>query len=319
MSHRILALITFLLIAIGAQSAYAQAGWNFDNQGDIRLRKNWLRLGLAKLRADFQIGPGVIIEDFDRNNRALFSNADGELAILDDGSIYSGWAYSPSVVAADRFNQVMENDTVSFDPFRAVHRSMPIQLILQGWYDRYRIGGGIGFERFGMNPYEISELELRSSTVRASRLRYFFTAGATWLQYGQLGFATDIQMGSMSWLGDHQGSSGFYINFGFPVEWHFSEYLRAYLRPSIEFNSYATFVGNEDRISAFDFSQTGIFLTFGISFNNPEIPLCRKKACQARKKHTHTNRAYRAQPFYKIQNPGIGQQPPNTEKLRRRP
>jgi hypothetical protein len=75
-----------------------------------------------------------------------------------------------------------------------------------------------------------------------------------------------------------------------------------------------------------------LFVHFGFRYNIPEIGRCPIKAknppgteypkdftnktCRIQKKHIHGNQAFRGQPFYKKQNPKIGENHPNLIKFK---
>jgi len=119
-----------------------------------------------------------------------------------------------------------------------------------------------------------------------------------------------------------------YFNIGFPIEYEFSEYFRAYIRPSYEFKNYTITSHLGDILH----HHPTLFMHFGVRYNIPEIPRCKIKSlnppgndypedftnkhCRIQKKHIHGDRAFRGQPFYKKQNPKIGENHPNLIKYR---
>jgi hypothetical protein len=115
-----------------------------------------------------------------------------------------------------------------------------------------------------------------------------------------------------------QIKKGVYVNAGVTIEHEFSEYLKAFLRPSFEIKNYTLSLPGSDvtiphYINAF-------YVNIGLTYAIPDLPRCFHKECQAQMNHVHGNREYRSRmhKIYKKQNPLYGENYPRLLKYKGR-
>lgn len=269
----------------------------------------------------------------------LFSIADSSSASFTG---YKQWLTNPQTENVSRFGNSDANNQVLSDTARLGYKgnsgSVPFTLVVQyNFLDRFRIGAGIG--------YEIHQLPIMSPTVgedilgqyvpeihKTHLLRYFGMIGGKVYQIQDWSYFVDIQIGKTKFgnaFSKTATHTGLFFNIGFPMEYEFSEYFRAFIRPSVEFKNYQTSL---EGFSAITTVQPAVYVHFGFRYNIPEIPRCHLKAknptgydypkrftnktCRIQKKHIHGDRMYRGQPFYKKQNPKVGQNYPVLKKYK---
>ena len=256
---------------------------------------------------------------------------------------YQNWLNAPDSASvtrnstSDLQNQVL-SDTAKLG-YKGSAGAIPLTLIISvDLFDRVRIGGGAAFEIHhlpSMNPYTGADaLGQYKPNVKTTNLkRVFGTVGARVYDFMYWTYYADIQIGKI-WMGGAYDKSlisqGVYFNIGVPIEYEFSEYLKGYIRPSYEFKSY--------RLDLPEFGGSirhrypALFVHVGFRYTIPELPRCRlnaknppgydypkkftNKTCRYQKKHIHGNKGYRGQPFYKKQNPKVGENYPNLHKYR---
>ncbi len=246
---------------------------------------------------------------------------------------YQHWLTTPRESTITRFENIDEGNQLLSDTARLGYKgnsaAIPFTLTIHyNFLERFRLGGGIAYEIHHLPTMEalvgndiIGPYEPIKNSV--GFLRYFGMAGGK--IYEELGWAyfVDIQIGKVKMgktFDRATVTNGLFFNIGFPVEYEFSEYFRGFVRPSFEFKNYRVAIGD---IRAITHQQPALLVHFGFRYNIPEIPRCPLKAknpsgydyhknftnktCRIQKKHVHGNKAYRGQPFYKEQNPKIGE------------
>jgi hypothetical protein len=110
---------------------------------------------------------------------------------------------------------------------------------------------------------------------------------------------------------------------GIPLEYEVSEYFWFFVRPSFEYKNYnmtiAALEGTDgEGASSLQFNQPAFYLNVGIRLKMPEIRRCPVKSCRTQLKHVHGGQEFRGQPFYKKQNPKIGELYPELEMYKHR-
>jgi hypothetical protein len=319
---------------------------------DQQVRKNPLREFLNKFSFSFTAGygrtfykhelPGYGIinkDDSLYNGLYLFSLADS----LNSPFVgFQNWLNAPMADSVDRFENIDLNNQVLGDTarlgFRGNAPTIPLTLIVHyNFLERFRLGAGISFERHSlptMNPFVGEEVlgQYRPNVEKSTFIRYFGVFGGKVYQRMDWSYFVDIQIGKVKMGKAFEKESinqGIFFNIGVPIEYEFSEYFRVYLRPSYEFKNYKVLL-SETR--AINHRQPALYIHFGFRYNIPELPRCPLKAknptgydypkkftnktCRTQKKHIHGDQAYRGQPFYKKQNPKIGENHPNLHKYR---
>jgi hypothetical protein len=213
--------------------------------------------------------------------------------------------------------------------YRGNSATIPINLtIFYSFLDRFRAGAGITVEFMRlpvMNPVKGGDIigKYVPDTRSAILLRYFgLVGGRLFERYGWIYYA-EVEIGKINMLTAFNNSyisKGLYFNLGFPMEYKFSEYLSAVVKPSFEYKSYNLSLGP---IGTVNHQYPAVYISFGFKYNIPEAPRCplhassppgytypksfTNKTCRIREKHYHNGKLYRGQPFYLPQNPDVGE------------
>jgi hypothetical protein len=118
-------------------------------------------------------------------------------------------------------------------------------------------------------------------------------------------------------------SNDFFVNIGISLEKVYSEYFRVYLRPSYEIKSFQVNMPDGAASSVLDVSNNAVYLTLGVSINYPDLPRSPITNDETQMKHyisdSKGNRMLvRGQPFWKKQDPKIGELYPELRKSKRK-
>lgn len=250
---------------------------------------------------------------------------------------YQNWLNAPSVSAVNRFANSDQNNQVLSDTARLGYKgsagAIPFTFTLSiRILDHFIIGGGITYEIHRlpvMNPMTGEELIGKYvPNVRSTHLRkYFGTVGGKVYEYMGWSYYVDLQIGKIAMGGAYDKASisnSLFFNLGLPIEYEFSEYLSAVIRPSFEYKSYKVVLPEIG--GAVKHTFPSLYVSIGFRYRIPEIPRCpihartptgydypkkfTNKTCRIQKKHVHVDREFRGQPFYKKQNPKIGENHP---------
>lgn len=286
-------------------------------------------------------GYGVINKD-DSVYQGLFLFSSADTAGVNFTG-YSNWLNAPSAVDLRRFENIDDNTQVNGDTvnlgYKGSSGAVPFTLTLTvDVMERFRVGAGIAYEIHNlpeMSPFTAEEIlgKYVPDAKRTGYFRYFATLGGQVYDYLAWTYFVDVQIGKVQSMGKAYDmalvSNGLYFNIGAPIEYEFSEYLHGFVRPSFEYKNYKIDIGG---IGAITHLQPAFYVHFGFRYNIPEIPRCKLKAntpigydypdrlsnktCRIQKKHLHGDLPFRGQPFYKEQNPKIGENYPNLHKYK---
>jgi hypothetical protein len=150
--------------------------------------------------------------------------------------------------------------------------------------------------------------------------------GYSFYEYYDNAFAVDVRVGVIkmgSGFDQTVTTSSPFINVGVSLEKVFSEYFRVYLRPAYEFKNFNT-VLPDGPTTVIDHGNSSVFLTLGVSINYPDLPRSPIKADKTQMKHyvtdpkTGVRREVRGQPFWRKQDPKIGELYPELVKSKRK-
>jgi len=192
--------------------------------------------------------------------------------------------------------------------------------------ERYRIGGGYAIEYMNLGPMHPITFKDKISnfqpTAKGGMMqRYYGMVGISFYRIDKFLFTGDVQVGGYK-PGKNfnlsQIKKGIYVNAGVTIEREFSEYLKAFLRPSFEFKNYTLTVPNSNK--TIPHYMNAMYVNIGLTYAIPELPRCFHKECQAQMNHTHGNREYRSRvhKIYKKQNPSYGENYPKLLKYKGR-
>lgn len=210
-------------------------------------------------------------------------------------------------------------DTIGLG-FSSIANTVPVMASLHFNIKKFRVGGGFQYERHFMRSLKPNADE---SLIRAyepafsktSYTKFFGVVGYQFYEFWDYTFIGEVQLGrakagkeiNTNAIGIGQN---FYANLGVSIERRFSEYFRLVIRPSYDFKGY---VINLPDASSIRHSNNAFMLNIGVSFNIPEIPRSPIKSDHVQLKHVITDPSsgrlmeVRGQPFWKEQNPKIGQ------------
>lgn len=241
------------------------------------------------------------------------------------GSTYSNWinTVAPAGIGPGPGAFIVDSDNASIG-FKSKTFSIPLKATVHVEFDRYRVGGGysIEFTRFGEFRPLTYENDIRSFDPDVSSImmkHYFVMLGAMVYRYYEYGLVVDANIGGFG-LGNKFDKGlidkGIYFNLGAQVEREMSEYLRVFVRPSIEFKNYK--LNFQETSSSITHRMNAFYLNVGVTYRLPELRRCFLKSCQAQINHAHGNREYRSRmhPIYKKQNPHYGENYPTLIKYK---
>jgi hypothetical protein len=201
--------------------------------------------------------------------------------------------------------------------YKSLSHSIPISLSVHYDFKNYKIGAGVMLEYHVPREFRPNQFQDQLGTIepdfkRAFLQRYYGILGVRIFRYWQYLAGIDAKIGVMRFDKNFDRSleSGIFVNLGFPVEREFSEYFRAYVRPSFDYKNYTLNI--PESANNVPTSMNAIMIEFGIFYRIPELPKCFHKKCRTQVNHMHGEYEYRSRvhPFYKYQNPHHGQNYP---------
>ncbi len=313
------------------QSRYQ--GWNGDQiyRSPIRKFLNFfsLNVSMGYGRTFYNVKPGVdVLETPERiillNNYSINGNSVSYSGV-------SNWMNSPDSVAGTVAignnigdNRVLFNDS-SATGYRGSGYNIPLTLGLHvDIIKRFRVGVGAVFEWHGfkkLRPKENGYFPYQPDFNSVLLKRYFFTVGGKVYNLKGWTYYLDIQLGKVNYgkkaYDRDYVENGLYFNIGVPIEFEYSEYFFVFFRPSFDIKNYKVNMpggGTQNLPAQIKVGQPQLTLNFGVRIKYPEIPRCPVKSCQTQLKHVHGSKEFRGQPFYKKQNPKIGELYPELQR-----
>lgn len=338
MPKPICTICTFILLFLSSEALYAQAfnpyqhayqGWD----GDKIKKASPIRAFLNKFSLNTQIGYGRTFYNHQIDSDLLeiapqTEGAEPELVMLGDYTTsgltinYRGttnWLNFPmadsGVVALTPGGpgNILYADSADIR-YGGSGYNIPVNVSLHFDIERFRIGGGIMYELHHisqLNPRGQGEQPYIPNFNSTFMFRYYFTAGAKVYHFMGWDYNVDIQIGKVKYGKQYDKSSlqnGIFFNLGLPFEYEMSEYFWLVVRPSFDFKSYTMAVGGTDAgASTIQHNQPAFYLNFGVRMKLPEIKRCPVNSCRTQLKHVHGSQEFRGQPFFKEQNPKIGE------------
>lgn len=275
----------------------------------------------------------------DNQNQIILSNQN-ELPVLFTG--YSGWMSEPyeseEVLLDDLFDVpydylenpvnnpllvnrqfLMDTDTASLG-FSSFSPTVPIMASVHYDFNKFRIGVGFQYERQFIKPLKPTNFEDRIRSYqpafdKTSYTKFFGIIGYKFYEWWDYSFVAELRLGyAKAGKEINQNAIGigqnFFTNIGVNIEYHFSEYLRAVVRPAYDIKNYTV---NLPDASSIRHSNNAFMIQFGLSLNIPEIPRSPMKSDHVQLKHVIMDPAtgrlmeVRGQPIWKKQNPKVGQ------------
>ncbi|NJN24812.1 MAG: hypothetical protein HC819_01885 [Cyclobacteriaceae bacterium] len=311
---------------------HAYQGWD----GDKIKKASPFRAFLNKFSANISIGYGRTFYTMKPQNDVLEGGA--SLVLLGDYTTGSdtvpgigiiNWLNSPEVVNspsdpyATNAGQILNADSAEIK-YAGSGFNIPFRLNVQFDIDRFRIGGGISYELHGinrLNPKGQGTQAYEPNFNTTPMFRYYFFLGGK--VYHLLGwdYNVDVEIGKVKYGNQYNKSAlsnGLYFSLGLPLEYEMSEYFWFFVRPAFEFKNYAISVNEGISATSFQYKQPALYVHVGVRMKIPEIKRCPVKSCRTQLKHVHGGQEFRGQPFFKEQNPKIGELYPELEMNKRK-
>lgn len=241
------------------------------------------------------------------------------------GNRYSNWVNQTvgDSVAVRPGNFLISSDTAKLG-FRGNGMTIPIKATLHYEYDRYRVGAGYSYEymRIGeLHPitYKDRISNFHPGPAGGFMRKYWGLVGVSFYRINEYLFTVEANVGSYKPGKNFNIAAiqkGVYVNAGIVIERDFSEYLKAFIRPSYEIKNY-TLSTPESGLSIVH-NLNAFYLNIGFTYSLPELPKCYHKDCRAQINHAHGDREYRSRvhPVYKKQNPNYGENHPKLIKYK---
>lgn len=334
----------FVILLFISGLAFSQNTNDFTESGTESVQPDNLRSILNKFSFNFTAGYGRTFYSTNLNGYAIVKNPtsqlQGQYLFSLNGfnwgfpAVFTkNWQFNPVDTILILTKNADSSRVISSKNTRLVYKgnSAAYPFTLSVFYEfqkSFRIGGGVTleFQYFPVMNSSTDESYLGKyypERMKSTLTRYFGMAGyKIYERYGWT-YYVDVEIGKLNMGNGFNNSAkinGLYYCIGAPIEYEFSEYLKGVIRPSIDYKGYSTNSGFSGSVNHL---FPAFYLNFGFRYNIPEIPRCplhastppgydypknfTNKTCRIQKKHVHGNKAYRGQPFYKPQNPEIGQ------------
>jgi hypothetical protein len=241
------------------------------------------------------------------------------------GDGFSNWfnTVTPSGQIINPADFTVNADTAAIG-FRSKSFTIPLKATLHVEFNRFRIGGGVSTEFVNLNDFEpllyTNDINSFSADFSSFSLtKYFALIGVSVYRYENYLLTIDANLGGYG-LGKKFDKAmmdkGMVVNLGAMIERDMSEYVRLFIRPSVEFKRYDITV--QEAGKSITHSMNAFYLNVGASYRIPELRRCYNKECKAQINHAHGNREYRSRvhPIYKKQNPHYGENYPTLIKYK---
>lgn len=308
--------VTAILCFLTAALAFSQ-GFNPYIYGDVSERKqNGFRKILNQITLTAASGIGYTFYHHKLENYSIVRDND-RLYINPNGSqdYYYQWLSDPVKTSetgpgsGDQF--VVGGDSVDMG-FRGAASGVPLLLSLHYQFDRFRIGAGASFEfhRFRkMEPtFYAPSLGFYEESFSTVFTKLFVNAGVEFYRFYDWHYYLDVYAGTMNYGGGFNKTAmkgGGFFNIGVPIEREISEYFKVFFRPSWDFKKFD--MGLPESALSIRNNSQALYLNIGVRMNYPDVPRCPIKSCETQKVHVHQGKTFRGRPFYKKQNPQIGE------------
>jgi len=274
-----------------------------------------IRKMLSRFHFGLTTGYGITSFQHFLNGYSVNQGA-GNPSISDGNSAYGNWISNAAPTNADA-NFKVPSDTDKLG-FRSKTGAMPAGFTLDFNFKYFRIGGGYSFEFLSIGDFEPltygGKIQPYKLGQPSALLRKFYgKASVPFYTNDRLILLADLQVGSFKFKSNFNTDlikPQLFYNLGVKVEYGLSEFLQVYVRPSYEIKSYEIAVGG----GSIKHSMNTAFLTVGFTYSIPELPRCFIENCHAQVNHSHGNKSYRSRihPIYRKQNPGTGENYPNS-------
>jgi hypothetical protein len=246
--------------------------------------------------------------------------------IATPASRYMNWVNS---IVPDTLSTSFDSFTVSSDTaklgFKGGGWNIPLNVTIHyEFLERYRVGAGYSYEYMNIGPmhpitFKNNITNFQPTPRGGFMQKYYGMAGISFYRWQNVLFTGDIHVGGYKPGKNFTASQikkGVYVNAGVTIEHEFSEYLKAFVRPSFEIKNYTLNIPEK----AIPHYINAFYINIGLTYAIPDLPRCFHKDCQAQMNHTHGDREYRSRvhKIYKKQNPLYGENYPRLLKYKGR-
>jgi hypothetical protein len=209
--------------------------------------------------------------------------------------------------------------------FKGTALNIPLHVTIHYRMKNIRIGAGYGLEAMSMGEYQPKTFTDKIGNFRPAdpvglMKKYYGFAGYSFYRWQEILFTGQLQIGGYK-PGNNFANGliarSMNVNVGVVLERNLSEYLLAFLKPSIDFKNYNISIPASGGKSI-QHNLNAVYVQLGISYSIPELPRCFHSECKVQMNHAHGNREYRSRvhPFYKKQNPNYGENYPRLIKYK---
>ncbi len=314
---------------------HAYQGWD----GDKIKKASSFRAFLNKFSLTVGAGYGRTFYNHEVTSNVL--ETPGTLVMLDQFSFtpdsirFSGvmnWLNAPTVYDGNETfgpnspNRVLYADSADIK-YGGNGYNIPVRATLHFDIQRFRIGGGIVYELHGikeLSPHGQGQYPYIPNFNSTKMFRYFFLLGGKVWNYKGWDYHVELEVGKVKYDNKYDKSllqNGLYFNIGIPMEYEFSEYFWVFVRPAFDYKSYTmniTGTGSGVEMTSIQHNQPAFYITTGVRMKLPEIKRCPVASCRTQLKHVHGSQEFRGQPFYKEQNPKIGELFPELQQNKKK-
>jgi hypothetical protein len=237
------------------------------------------------------------------------------------GSHYANWVNravqdSAGTVPVDAFR--VSSDSAKLG-FKGGAWNIPLNASIHyEFLERYRLGGGFSYEYMNLGPMHPITFKDKISKFQATpkggfMKKYYVMLGISFYRIDKILFTGDAQIGVYKPGKQYdlsQITKGLYTNIGVTAEHEFSEYLKAFVRPSFEFKNYTLTLPNSPK--SIPHYLNAFYVNIGLTYSLPDLPRCFHSECHSQMNHVHGDREYRSRMhrIWKKQNPLYGENSP---------
>lgn len=204
--------------------------------------------------------------------------------------------------------------------------TIPVHLSVYFNLFRLRLGGGAGLDFHSADIPEPENFMSRypaAGSINSLMFRYYFLLGYSIYEIYDNAFGLDIRLGRTDMgrgFNREVVTPGHFVNIGITLEKVFSEYFRIYARPAYEIKNFSV---NIPSGAAMTHQANAFFLTLGVSINYPDLPRSPIKNDKIQMRHYISDpkgnrREFRGQPFWRKQDPKMGELYPELMKTKRK-
>ncbi len=295
-------------------------------------RKSYpIRKLFRNIKFSASIGAGNTFFRHQLDGFTIFQNTGQSPRIFPSGPVppklFSNWVNdtTTNILAVLPDSYLINSDTAKLR-FKGNGFNFPIHIAIHyEFLGKYRIGAGFGYEAMFMGNFKPITFTDKIGSFQPTNSsgimkKYYGMAGYSFYRLQDYLFTGNLLIGGYQ-PGNNFAKGliqkGININLGVTVERDLSEYVRLFVKPSLDFKSYTlTIPASGDK--SIKHNLNAVYLQIGLTYSLPELPKCFHSECKIQMNHAHGNKEYRSRvhPFYKKQNPNYGENHPTLIKYK---